>query len=258
MSNRQNYESQIGVRYAPIASDADGNDYAKVKINGLVYYLSELIHAAFPKSGGYHGDDAQIDHITGIKSDNRPCNLRSVTPAVNVQSSYDIDDNRRSSVEKLGRKIRAFKPTSLIEGGDDAVAYFPSIRAASKATGTRMGFISNQCNGDASGTSRQGWRFEAVAFVPRKDDAGNDEVFRDIAVTSKGLYCAVNRRRATWEEFLPPIIWSHSERSGSSRKRRGRVDDDDDDEAELLSAASVPSWAQSTTQATASRTSPRR
>ena len=167
VSNRQNYESQIGVRYAPIASDEDGNDYAKVKINGLVYYLSELIHAAFPKSGGYHGDDAQFDHITGIKSDNRPCNLRSVTPAVNVQSSYDIDDNRRSSVEKLGRKIRAFKPTSLIEGGDDAVAYFPSIRAASMSTGTRMGFISNQCNGDASGTSRQGWRFEAVAFVPR-------------------------------------------------------------------------------------------
>ena len=168
---------------------------------------------------------------------------------------------------------------------------YPSIRAASEATKTDHRSILNQCNGNTPGPSRAGWSFEDVTFVPRKDNAGNDEVFRDIAVTSKGLYCAVNRRRATWEEFLPPIIWAHSKRSGSSsrkrtqieeedtiemdhdadraaataarsaraqRPRRGRVDDDDDDEAELLSAASVPSWAQSTIQATASRTSPRR
>jgi hypothetical protein len=43
VSNKQNYESQKGVRHAPIASDADGQDYAVVKINGLVYYFGELI-----------------------------------------------------------------------------------------------------------------------------------------------------------------------------------------------------------------------
>ena len=88
--------------------------------------------------------------------------LRSVTSAVNTQAQYDLDDNRKSNAEKLGQKIRAWKEVEGgVEGADDAVAYFlyPSISAASKATGIRHEFISNQCSGDAPMPSRQGWRF---------------------------------------------------------------------------------------------------
>jgi hypothetical protein len=233
------FESQKGIRYEPIASEGPGNDYAQCNINGVNYMFHKLSHAAFPKTGAaamveYFGDDAQIDHLDGNKNNNHHSNLQSVKPSVNTKRSFDKDlhPDRKSIAKKRGLKVRAWKAS-----GDDserqsrsraAIEYtvYPSLRAASLATGCDPMAITNRINGELS-TPLKGYMFDEVPFVPRKDDDGNDEVFRKVVCTSEGLYCAANRRRCSWEEFYPA---SSSYTPSGSRKRRQAARDADDDD----------------------------
>ena len=232
------FESQTGIRYEPIASEAPGHDYAQCQINGLDYLFHELSHAAFPKTGAaaaaeYFGDDAQIDHLDGNKKNNHHSNLKSVKPSVNTKRSMnkELHPDRKSSAEKQGLKVRAWKAS-----GDDserrsrpraAIEYtvYPSLNQASLATGCGRKAITKRINGELS-TPLNGYMFDEVPFVPRKDDDGNNEVFRKVVCTTEGLYCAANRRRCSWEEFYPA---SSSYTPSGSRKRRQATRDADDD-----------------------------
>lgn len=59
-----------------------GCGYARIKLNGRQYKLHRLVwlwsHGTLPKV---------IDHINGVKTDTRLCNLRAATTAQNVRNS---------------------------------------------------------------------------------------------------------------------------------------------------------------------------
>ena len=75
--------------------------YLKIKLNYYVYPAHRLawmyVYGKFPKD--------QIDHINGIKNDNRICNLRNVTNAQNQQNLYECMDGCHSGL--LGAHYRS-------------------------------------------------------------------------------------------------------------------------------------------------------
>ncbi|TXH55446.1 MAG: HNH endonuclease [Desulfurellales bacterium] len=76
-------ESVFNTRYADKVVNSMHEGYVTVSINGQRYYAHRLIwimvHGAIPC-------DTYIDHINGVKDDNRLCNLRTATTAQNVSN----------------------------------------------------------------------------------------------------------------------------------------------------------------------------
>jgi hypothetical protein len=69
--------------------------YMRIRINGKVDYVHRVIweHCNGPIPKGMH-----IDHINGIKSDNRIVNLRMVTPLENVQNRDRLQREKRKTL----------------------------------------------------------------------------------------------------------------------------------------------------------------
>lgn len=72
-----------------IAGSSAKNGYRKTSIRGREHYLHRLAwamsHGAWPIG--------QIDHVNGVRSDNRICNLREASPSQNVMNSKTRRDN---------------------------------------------------------------------------------------------------------------------------------------------------------------------
>lgn len=62
----------------------NGKGYMKCQIGGKQVRVHRLISIAFDER---YSDLLQVDHINGLKSDNRPSNLRMVTGSQNMQGS---------------------------------------------------------------------------------------------------------------------------------------------------------------------------
>ena len=78
-----------------IAGCQKGNGYLVVRLNGVNYLSHRLVWALL--SGSWPEDGMMIDHENGIRSDNRPSNLRLVSDAENCKNSA-IRTNNTSGV----------------------------------------------------------------------------------------------------------------------------------------------------------------
>lgn len=121
-----------GGRRGPIRPSASGNGYQYISVDGnscLAHRLAWLyVHGAWPVE--------DIDHINGVRTDNRLCNLRSVARYVNNQNRHRVrSDNVASGATGVSWHIhsRKWRARIWLQGVEHRVGLFDTIEEASAA-----------------------------------------------------------------------------------------------------------------------------
>lgn len=109
-----------------VSGSTNGQGYLNIKINGRVYLAHRLAWLA--ATGEWPA--AEIDHINGVKSDNRACNLRSATRHQNAQNVL----RRGAGANKGATKIKSGWMASIKAGGKSFyLGVYPTAEAAHEA-----------------------------------------------------------------------------------------------------------------------------
>jgi hypothetical protein len=146
VSNLGRAKSGSGVIITPMPQQ-DG--YVCIQIMYKTFRIHRVIIQAFEveKSTPAH---TQVNHIDGVRSNNRLDNLEWSTPPQNIQHSYDTNPNRKSHGPKTSIPVRGKR-----EGGE--WVEYESVSHAARELGLLQGCISNSCN---KGWKTGGYRFE--------------------------------------------------------------------------------------------------
>lgn len=102
------------------------------------YAVHRLVALAFVPNPG---NKPEVDHVNTVRTDARACNLRWVNRSEN--NLNPITNKRMSEASKK----RGGKPVVQYDKSGNFIAEYPSLRAASKATGYHAVTISNNTKG---------------------------------------------------------------------------------------------------------------
>lgn len=112
------------------------------------YKWHRIIAKTFPELiEGEWFEDAEIDHCNGVKTDNRPNNLRWVSHS----------DNMNNPITKT--KATSKKQMVIMFDDEQDLCYFFSIKGASKEMQTSRSNIQSCCKGTRKTTSGYRWRY---------------------------------------------------------------------------------------------------
>ena len=93
-----------------IAGHVRKNGYVQVVVDGKVFAAHRLVWLLVHG----HWPDADIDHVNGVRSDNRPSNLRACTRTENMQNR-GVGKNSRSGIVGVSWNTRAGKWRAAIQ-----------------------------------------------------------------------------------------------------------------------------------------------
>lgn len=106
------------------------NTYRQIRIDGQAYYahrIAWLLHfGTWPANG--------IDHLNGVGTDNRPCNLREATTQEN-RKNQRMQRNNTSGVTGVywDKSAGKWKAQIGIDGKNKSLGYFTDIDEAAEA-----------------------------------------------------------------------------------------------------------------------------
>lgn len=136
------FDEEAGKFYwvAPLRSRAQVGDEAGsisgggyVRISICRHYVKGH-HLAFAWAHG-RWPLKQIDHINGVRADNRPCNLREVTPGQNSQNKGCAQSNSKSGL--LGahwdKRFKKWTSEIMVNGRKNRLGRFETAEAAHQA-----------------------------------------------------------------------------------------------------------------------------
>lgn len=125
-----------------VAGNKDSKGYLQICINRKVYRVHRLIwlhvHGAWP--------DHEIDHVNGVRDDNRLCNLRDVPRALNSQNLRTALSNNKTgylgvSLGHNGKWVAQIKLNRKIKH----LGYFSTPEAAHEAYLQKKRLIHKAC-----------------------------------------------------------------------------------------------------------------
>lgn len=98
------WKPRKGCKAGPLGCD-NGNGYLRITVDGRSHYAHRL---AWVYANG-ETDAPHIDHINGIRGDNRIANLRPATESQNQQNRHGAQKNSKSGVLGVSWHARAGK-----------------------------------------------------------------------------------------------------------------------------------------------------
>ena len=116
-----------------VAGTVDGAGYVSIGTCGRYYKAHRLVwlyvYGAWPKN--------QIDHINGVRTDNRPSNLRDVTKSVNLQNQRRAHAHSTHGFLGVRLEKRAIKNRYMaritVDGVRRSLGAFPTPEKAHEA-----------------------------------------------------------------------------------------------------------------------------
>lgn len=120
-------EGQSTIR-KPIAGYIDRDGYRTIKVLGYTYFAHRVIWLM--QTGSW--PDGFIDHINGVRHDNRFCNLRVVDRAMNQQNMHAARADSSSGVlgVSLHKKTGKWRAQLSINGRTTYLGVFDSMEEA--------------------------------------------------------------------------------------------------------------------------------
>lgn len=111
----------------------DGSGYVNTRIGGVGYRAHRLAWAL------HYGEwpDLHIDHINGVRSDNRISNLRLATSEINNRNAKRRCDNK-SGVSGVRQKGAVWEANIRVNGKQKFLGRFSSLEAAAQARRAAM------------------------------------------------------------------------------------------------------------------------
>src|SRR5262245_35363752 len=111
-----------------LAGNVGPNGYRTIMVDYKSYYAHHLALAF--RDGEFPPKESHVDHRNGVKSDNRLCNLRIVTPAKNGVNRQKNNKNNTSGLSGVYR-VRSGKYLAFIQG--KRLGLFDTFSAAAAA-----------------------------------------------------------------------------------------------------------------------------
>lgn len=109
------------------AGSINSKGYVTVKADGKTFKAHRIIMAM--TNGRWPVD--QVDHINGIKGDNRPCNLREATGAQN-RHNIGAYKNNASGVKGVhwNKTLGKWRPVIMVNSKNKHLGYYDDIELA--------------------------------------------------------------------------------------------------------------------------------
>jgi hypothetical protein len=121
----------ISGRRAGLEAGSNWDGYVGINIGGKNYRAHRLVFlhmtGEMPKFC--------VDHINGVRSDNRPENLRDVETYVNIRNQKNAHKNNKSGFLGVEKRKYSYRATIRIKRGGKSV-YLGSFKTAEEASAT--------------------------------------------------------------------------------------------------------------------------